>query len=133
MPRTLFVGLLALALLALLTAGKAVAGPPEGAPGKMVLDEVADGLRKYHKETDEGGRIKWLRKLARTQDPRVGLALGEALSDPSPDVREASAWFLTLVFYKTGRLNICGSQVAVAMPLWKENEADLRRRAKQLP
>ena len=65
MPR-MFAGLLPplFAVLALLTPNRAVAGPPEGVSGKMVLDEVADGLRQYRKEKDQGKRVKLLERLA---------------------------------------------------------------------
>jgi hypothetical protein len=43
--KALLLSLLALALRLALP-GPAPAGPPEGASGRMVLDEVADGLRK---------------------------------------------------------------------------------------
>jgi hypothetical protein len=53
------------ALLPLLTAlalppGEAIAGPPEGPSGRMVFDEVADGLRKYRAVDDnfQGGEAR---------------------------------------------------------------------------
>ena len=70
--------LAALALLALLAPWPAAAGPPERVSGRMVFDEVAEGLRKYGKETDREKRIRWLRKLAPTGDVRVAVALGDA-------------------------------------------------------
>ena len=84
MPQKLadFVLPLAVTLLALSLPGKAVAGPPEGVSGKMVLlrDDITDGLRKYRKEKELGKRIVWLEKLAPTQDPREAIALGEAMN-----------------------------------------------------
>ena len=51
MPRTNFAAgmlpLFAVLAVALSLPGKAVAGPPEGVSGKMVFDEVAEGLRRY--------------------------------------------------------------------------------------
>jgi hypothetical protein len=54
MPMTFarFVPLLLAALAPVMPPGKALAGPPEGTPGEMVLDKVEDGLRKYRKEQD---------------------------------------------------------------------------------
>lgn len=54
MQRT-FATLPLLATLALLTPVEALAGPPQGASGKMV-HEVADGLRMYRKEKDVSAR-----------------------------------------------------------------------------
>jgi hypothetical protein len=64
MPR-----MIAAVLPLLFAMGQALAGPPEKWSGKIVFDEVADGLRKYRKETDTVKRIKWLEKLAPTRDP----------------------------------------------------------------
>ena len=56
MPRKTSASVLPLlAVLALALPGKAVAGPPEGVSGKMVLDEAADGLRRY-RGNDAGGK-----------------------------------------------------------------------------
>src|SRR5690242_17479371 len=73
--------LLPLLLLASLRvlAPASLAGPPDAPSGRLALDEVADGLRKYHKEKNRAKRLEWLRRLAPTGDPRVGVALGEAL------------------------------------------------------
>src|SRR5690348_6758493 len=75
MPRKLLAVFVLLAALAV----SASAGPPEGVSGKVVFDQVADGLRKYRAEKDKGRRLDWLKRLAPTHDPRVGVALGEAL------------------------------------------------------
>jgi hypothetical protein len=126
-----FVLLLAVALtmLALLPPGKAVTGPPEGVSGKMAFDRVPDGLRMYRKEKDEGKRAMWLIRLAPTSDPRVALALGEALDDPSLGVVSSILLRSYYVPFDAARDNR-------ARPIeewWKDNKADLRRRAKQLP
>ena len=64
----------------LLLSGQALAGPPGGVSGRMTFDEVADGLRKYRKETDEETRLQWLEELGRHQDVRVIVAMGEWLA-----------------------------------------------------
>ena len=80
MPRTLPV----LALLGLLVPGRpALAGPPEGVSGRIVLDEVWDGLRQYRAEKDPERRIRLLEKLAPSRDPRVAVVLGEAMESPA--------------------------------------------------
>ncbi len=128
---------LAMLALTILAPGHCLAGPPEGPSGRMVLapDEVGDGLRKYWAERDEGARIWLLSKLARSRDPRVGIALGEALGDTSYlGVRAAAAYAILYhhIGWQGGRP---GAELAIesASEWWKENKADLRRRAKGLP
>jgi hypothetical protein len=81
---------LALLPLVVVVPWPAVAGPPEGVSGRMVFDEVADGLRKCREEKDPEKRIRWLEKLATTGDPRVCVALWDFdYSDvPSDELRE---------------------------------------------
>jgi hypothetical protein len=137
MPRILFAVPLTLGLLAGLTPGSALAGPPEGPSGRIVLapDEIADTLRKYRVAKDEGKRRELLDKIASTRDPRVAVALGEALGDSSRDVRYLAAY--GIVYDQTGWniLREPNGPLAIewASKWWKENEADLRRRAKALP
>jgi hypothetical protein len=123
--------LLALSVLALLPPTQALAGPPEGVSKRTVYDDVADGLRKYRKENDRVKRILWLRKLAPTNDPRVAVALGEAMKEDSEVGFDASA-----LIYENDYMQLFPvTDPSQHNPLdwWKENEADLRRRAKQLP
>lgn len=79
MPRTF--PILALFVL-LVPAPTVLAGPPEGASGKMVFDEVAEGLRRCSKEADPEKRFRRLDKLAESHDPRVDVILGEMLAGP---------------------------------------------------
>jgi hypothetical protein len=118
--------LLALPLLALLVAAPAAAGPPEAVSGRMVFDVVADGLRKYARETDPEMRARRLAALAPSQDPRVAVALGEAMQDPSPAV-------LAAAFRGAAAHYGAGTSTAEVCAWWKQNEADLRRRAQELP
>jgi hypothetical protein len=131
MPRRLFV----LALFVLLVPGRPVlAGPPEGPSGEMVLDEVADGLRKYHKEKDTERRIDRLLELAPMSDPRVLVTLGEALGDPSMEIRSLAVVLLASRDRHDDRVwPYTPERREAVMAWWKENEAELRRRAKQLP
>jgi hypothetical protein len=92
----------------------------------MAFDDVADRLRRYRQEQDPDTRAEWLKKLAPAHDPRVAVALGEALPDPWPAVR-AAAFRGAAAYYGAGR------STAEVCAWWKENEADLRRRAKGLP
>lgn len=120
--------LLALSVLALLSPGRpAFAGPPEGVSGATVLDRVADGLRQYHREKDEGRRRPLLWKLAPTRDPRVAVALGEVLASsglPYPEIALLAEFYLPP--------EKVGSTDAV-WDWWRANEAGLRRRARELP
>jgi hypothetical protein len=124
--------LVALALLATL-APSAFAGPPDGASGQMVLDEVADGVRQYRKETDSEKRIQWLEKLAPTRDPRVALTLAAALTDHLAWFRRHAS-LLLLQYYDGRRLIAIHEDTVDTAQCWLEkNEADLRRRARELP
>jgi hypothetical protein len=118
----------ALSLLVVLWPAEVVrAGPPEVSSGRMVLDEVADGLRRYRRETDPGRRRQLLSQLAPSRDPRVAVALGEVLAStafPFPEVTLLAEFYLP----ESNR----GSTDSV-WDWWRANEDDLRRRARQLP
>ena len=134
MPRPLFVVPLTLALLAGPAPGNALAEPPEGPSGKMAfVDEVAAGLRAYGRETDELKRLRSLKALAVTRDPRVAIVLYEAYADPSEgfEMRSYASLILASRFLKGTRFSHAGDYYF--RDWWKANEADLRRRAKYLP
>jgi hypothetical protein len=124
--------MIAAVLLLLCTMGQAVAGPPEKASGKMVLDEVADGLRRYQQEKDGGRRLTWLKRLAPTRDVRVAVALGEALDEPA-GLLSGEAVVLLLAHYDIGPTSPLEDLSGVVHRWWKKNKTDLRRRAKLLP
>ena len=113
--------------------GQAVAGPPEKASGKMVLDEVADGLRKYRKETNPDKRIHRLEQLARTHDPRVAIVLGDLLGCADAGTRFDAAYIIWRHYNPVELRGPSSIVIIVARGWWEENEADLRRRANQLP
>jgi hypothetical protein len=123
MPRAYWV--LALGLLA---AGSLTpASPPERPSARMVSDAVADGLLRCRQENDLQRRRALLWKLAPLRDPRVALALGEVLASsdcPFPEIR------LLADFHLPEQKR--GSTDAV-WDWWRENEAELRRRARELP
>ncbi len=119
-------------LLLLAVAAAAPALPPDGVPGRMVLDEVADGLRRYQKEKSPVKRVSWLRRLAPMQDPRVALVLAQALTDRSPEVRSAGAagllgHYAELITEPSPNL----TDEQEGLRWWKKHEAELRRRARQ--
>jgi len=123
----------------LLLPGQALAGPPEGVSGRMALapDEVADGLRKYRltKGRKERGDLLCRLALASSKDPRVAVALGEALGDKdlSPLARDLLAGCGYVMPPDVIVLVIGPEPYYFAEDWWKANEADLRRRAKALP
>jgi hypothetical protein len=123
----------ALSLLLLVACvAAAPAAPPDAPPGRMVFDAVAEGLRHYRRARTAEERRAWLKKLARTHDPRVAVALGEALDDPSPLVARRAAIELAWE-YMTDDPRSADRRLAGVDEWWKEHEVELRRRAKQLP
>jgi hypothetical protein len=129
MPRTLLVLTL---FVALVSVRSVLAGPPDGVSGRMVLDEVADGLQKYRSARDENKRTWWLRKLGPTRDPRVAVVLGEAMHDRSKLVSGEAVGQVVSYFLGPQVWGVLGPR-EVAELWWKENAADLRQRARQFP
>jgi hypothetical protein len=131
------------AALALLSPGRAVAGPSEVVSGKMEFDEVAEGLRKYHKEKDPKKRLAWLQRLGATGDPRVALALVDAANNQHGDDLDCEAadilWWRYASPDAASFRGLVGHDVIKAppgkgfRPWWMANEADIRRRAARLP
>jgi hypothetical protein len=116
----------ALPLLAALAVGTpSGAGPPERPSGRMSFDAVADGLRRYARETDDSRRIAWLEKLAPTRDPRVALLIWDYPPDNITPSQFIGLRRLLLRYYVSPGERLDS--------WWRANEADLRRRAKQLP
>ncbi len=117
---------------ALLSPREAVAGPPEKVSGAMKFDSVTDGLKKYRKMTDLDKRQALLERLAATRDPRVDILLGELLSsDEEEEVFVASGVLLRHHFPQ--RPYSLDDYYRLPRDWWKGHEADLRRRARQLP
>ena len=133
MPRHTALALSLLALLAFVP--PTVAGPPEGVSGRMAFDEVAEALRKYGKETDREKRIRWLRKLAPTGDVRVAVALGDAWGDTDGGLGTIAQNLLAEHYCPKGdEPKSHGAMTwGRVTDWWKKNEADLRRRAQELP
>jgi hypothetical protein len=128
------------AALTLLPPGEAVAGPPVGPLGKMVLatDEAGDWLRTFRTEKDEDKRLDMLRgELVQGPDPRVAVGLGEALYDSSGAVRTRAAYVIIYNHDGLGKYlrRPPPPEVAIraASIWWQDNKADLRRRAARIP
>jgi hypothetical protein len=129
MPRTFaaFVPPL-LAALALAAPGEAFAGPPGRPSGKMVLavDEVQQAMRKARREPDPCKRLLIYCHVTQRRDPRIIIGACEIMmSLPlSTEVWEDARAVLRAYFIGTDE------EPAV---WWEKNQADLRRRAAQLP
>jgi hypothetical protein len=155
MPGTFAAAVLPIAVVALVSPGKAFAGPPKEVPGRMVFDEVVEGLRRFRKENDPQKQLAWMKRLAPTGDPRVGVALFDWVATAGFDQVGMAAGDLLERYYsppkreKRPPLGGIGSPLslepsrAYANPdmivsenhfeRWARAEADLRRRAKKLP
>lgn len=133
-----------LAALTLMSPSTSVGSPPEALSGKTVLapDAVADGLRQYRKECDWVKRLDWLKKLAPTGDPRVAVAIMDFSFSAVPESDRSDAehyvGFLLARHFVAGtrfdRVQSDGKSRVYNVGKWRSaNEADIRRRAKQLP
>jgi hypothetical protein len=133
MSRTSVEFVLLLAVLAVVSP-RAVAGQPERHSTRTVMDKVEDGLRRYRAARTPQARVAWLRKLAPIPDARVAVALGEAISSDDPEVRRLAIG-LVFTHYQKQLPEVTGPNPITGMVVqwWKEHEADLRRRAQQLP
>jgi hypothetical protein len=144
MPRPLTALLSILAVLVVLLSGKAAASPPERPLDRMVLDQVADGLRRYARRDGRGDerRVEWLKKVAPAKDPRVVIALAELVFDGQTlAVRDEAA----LVLWKhhirrAGATGLMPSGAAALEALrsrirdwWSVQGEGYRLAAKQLP
>lgn len=57
--------------------------------GAVVSRGLADGLRKYHKQTDHDRPVRWLRRHAPTCEVRVAVTLGHVSGDSDGGVADA--------------------------------------------
>jgi hypothetical protein len=139
MPRT-FTAVLLLAALALPPGAKAVAGPPEKVSGKMVLDEVAERLRKYRAAgRNPATRNACLGRLIATRDVRALLVVGEELNDPDLAVADGAGRLLWDYYFPLPSVGHLprqkwddGERTRVRLR-WAECEPIVRNLAKQHP
>jgi hypothetical protein len=133
-----------LAALALLSPGRAVAGPPTKVSEKLAVDEVAAGLLMVRKEKDPKKRLAWLQTHGATGDPRVALALVDAANNQNGDDLDCEAadilwWYYASPDAASHRGLVQHDFIPSPPPgkgfrsWWKANEADIRRRAARLP
>jgi hypothetical protein len=143
MKSLLVLSLLTAPAVVLLALGHAVAGPPEQVLGKMVFDEVAEGLRHYRRETDEAKRAECLKRLAPTRDPRVAVELWEVFAwvrgKRTATIRQVARDCLADYFVPgegRSRPEVKRSdeeRASAVCSWWSRSGAELRRRASQLP
>jgi hypothetical protein len=110
----------------------------------MVLDKVGEGLKQFLEEKDHERRLRWLKQLAPTRDPRVAVVLGELVNEAwtakgplntDEQVADVAAARDLLERYymppavQDGKTDPLGR----ALRWWRGNRDDLHRRAKQLP
>ncbi|HEX5272809.1 MAG TPA: hypothetical protein VFW33_20065 [Gemmataceae bacterium] len=129
----IFAAAVLLLVPALLVAGEAFAGPPQGVSGKMVRDEVVEWCRRYLKEWRDEKRTACLRKLRPTRDPRVAVELWKTWEEGSRGVKDGVDFSQAALL---ARSLLSRWYVPANEPVdrwWKASEADLRRRASQLP
>jgi hypothetical protein len=99
----------------------------------MCFDEVAEGLKRYRKETDVEKRLWWIERLAPTRDVRVCVALGEALGDAEVTVAGAAGLALARYYLPAAVKGDRSDRYIAAFNWWLKNKADLRQRASELP
>jgi hypothetical protein len=137
MPKMRLALLMPLAVLALLSPGRSVAGLPANVSGAMAFDTVADGLRQYRKETDEGKRAEWLKRLAPTRDPRVAVELWEVFAwvrgKRTAAIRQVARDCLADYFVPGEGVRGAEERAQAVCSWWSRSGADVRRRANQLP
>jgi hypothetical protein len=119
--------LLLLAAPLLFAGPPAFAGPPERPATRMTFDEVADGLRRYRRERDPERKRSLLWKLAPVRDPRVAVALGETLGESEFSYQEL--YFLARYHLP----EVMRGSTDSVWDWWNQNQADLHRRARELP
>jgi hypothetical protein len=98
----------------------------------LARDKVGEALRKYRRESDLHRRLALLADLAAVRDPRVAVALGQALYDPREEIRTQAAF--GILFNQSGegvkKMMTPRAALGWARDWWGAHEADLRRAAR---
>jgi len=92
---------------------------------------LARGGHGYQKGKDQKKRIALLTKLAPSRDPRIAITLWEHADNRADDTRIEAIILLADHFVKGTRF--ATDKGLLIGEWWEANEAELRRRAKQLP
>jgi hypothetical protein len=96
---------------------------------QVVLDRAGARLERYHQETNPAKRAALLRGLAPSRDPRVAVALGEALADRSLAVRVAATYGLLNHHLPAPVEGGTEQHMKAAARWWKANQDRLGRHA----
>lgn len=101
-------------------------------------DRLARQLQQFRDETSSEKRVDLLHEFARIQDPRVVVALMEAVQGELAKGRYSAVLEIAsslLVYYHIPKEELVGSTKywSAALIWWEKNEADVRRRAAALP
>jgi hypothetical protein len=100
----------------------------------MVFDEISEGLLLYRLEPSSEKRYKRLARLAPVHDPRVTIALVEAMNNETKS--ERVMWIASLVvqYHIPPDEKLAPAKFPTFVRLWWENnETEVRLRAKKLP
>jgi hypothetical protein len=96
---------------------------------QVVLDRAGAQLDRYRRETNPAKRAALLRGLAPSRDPRVAVALGEALADRSLAVRVAATYGLLNHHLPAPVERGTEQHMEAVDRWWKANQGRLRRAA----
>jgi hypothetical protein len=135
MSRTL-AALLLLAGLDLSLPRNAVAGPPEAVSGKMVLDELTDKLTRVRVEKHPKRKLALVKELGPVRDARVTVALMEIVlkaQREDPLLIDASCLLYQYHISDNDKATLTAIDWTLCRQWWEKHEAEVRRRASQLP
>jgi hypothetical protein len=120
----------------LLTVSPADAGPPEGVSGRMVLDELTDKLARLRVEKDPKRELALVKELGPVRDARVTVALMEIVlktQRADPLVIDVSVLLYQYHIPDNDKISLTAIDWTLCRQWWEKHEADVRRRAAQLP
>jgi hypothetical protein len=125
---------LLLAVLSLLPASRVVAGPPPAVSSQLVLEPVTEKLIRLRLESDPKRKLALVKQLGPIRDARVTVALMElVLNAQREDAVLLHATFLLCKYHIPDKDVVPPKYWTLCRLWWENNEADVRRRAKQLP
>jgi hypothetical protein len=115
----------------------AAAGPPEGVSGRMVLDELTDKLTRLRVEKDAKRKLALVKELGPVRDARVTVAFMEivlkAQREDDPLLIDVSVLLYQYHIPDNDKISLTAIDWTLCRQWWEKHEADVRRRAAQLP
>jgi hypothetical protein len=113
---------------------KAAAAPPPAVSSKHVLEPMTEKLIRLRLESDPKRKLALVRQLGPIRDARVTVALMEiVLKARQEDALLMYASSLLCEYHIPEKDLLPAKFWTVCRLWWENNEADVRRRAKQLP